>query len=110
MACNRRIARCIKKAGDVKAYTLAQYLLGLGRCDAQTGAYLVTNEPRRENGFATVVIDEASMLTEDRLAARLDALDPSRVQRFILVGDPRQLPPIGAVIEAGRERRRSIQM
>jgi hypothetical protein len=85
-----------KKAGDVKAYTLAQFLLGLGRYNTQTGAYLVTNEPGRENGFATVVIDEASMLTEDQLAATLDALDPSSVQRLVLVGDPRQLPPIGA--------------
>jgi hypothetical protein len=85
-----------KKAGDVKAFTLAQFLLGLDRYDAQTGSYLVTNAPGRENGFATVVIDEASMLTEDQLAATLDALDPSSVQRLILVGDPRQLPPIGA--------------
>ncbi|WP_201729473.1 AAA family ATPase [Acidocella sp. C78] len=85
-----------KKAGDVKAFTLAQFLLGLDRYDTQTGAYLVTNAPSRENGFATVVIDEASMLTEDQLAATLDAIDPSSVQRLILVGDPRQLPPIGA--------------
>lgn len=85
-----------KKAGDVQAFTLAQFLLGFDRYDAQTGAYLVTDAPGRENGFATVVIDEASMLTEDQLAATLDALDPSSVQRLILVGDPRQLPPIGA--------------
>ncbi|WP_164586733.1 AAA family ATPase [Rhizobium ruizarguesonis] len=85
-----------KKAGDVKAFTLAQFLLGFNRYDGQTGAYLVTDTPDRENGFATVVIDEASMLTEDQLAATLDALDPSSIQRLILVGDPRQLPPIGA--------------
>lgn len=85
-----------KKAGDVKAFTLAQFLLGLGRYDPQIGAYRVTGAPGRENGFATVVIDEASMLTEDQLAATLDALDASSVQRLILVGDPRQLPPIGA--------------
>ena len=85
-----------KKAGDVKAYTLAQFLLGFDRYDPQTGSYLVTNAPGRENGFATVVIDEASMLTEDQLAATLDAIDQTSVQRIILVGDPRQLPPIGA--------------
>ncbi len=85
-----------KKAGDVKAFTLAQFLLGFGRYNAQTGAYLVTNASGRENGFATVIIDEASMLTEDQLAATIDAFDPSSVQRLIFVGDPRQLPPIGA--------------
>lgn len=85
-----------KKAGDVQAYTLAQFLLALDRYDAATGAYLVTDSSQRENGYATVVIDEASMLTEDQLAATLDALQAASVQRLILVGDPRQLPPIGA--------------
>jgi len=85
-----------KKAGDVQAYTLAQFLLRLGRYDRETGIYGVTAAPNREIGFATVVIDEASMLTEDQLAATLDALDQTKVQRLILVGDPRQLPPIGA--------------
>jgi ATP-dependent exoDNAse (exonuclease V) alpha subunit len=39
------------------------------------------------------VIDEASMLTESQLAALFDAC--ANVERFVLVGDPRQLPPIG---------------
>ena len=85
-----------RRAGDVAALTLAQFLLAFDRYDALTGAYLVTDAPDRQGGFATVVIDEASMLTEDQLAATLDALDPTSVQRLILVGDPRQLPPIGA--------------
>src|SRR5438094_5330014 len=34
------------------------------------------------------------MLTEEMLAALIDSL--KGVDRFILVGDPRQLPPIGA--------------
>lgn len=85
-----------KKAGDVQAFTLAQFLLKLDRYEGRTGRYVVTGAPPRENGFATVVIDEASMLTEDQLAAALDALDAAAVQRLILVGDPRQLPPIGA--------------
>ena len=34
------------------------------------------------------------MLTEDQLAALIDAV--SNVERLVLVGDPRQLPPIGA--------------
>jgi ATP-dependent exoDNAse (exonuclease V) alpha subunit len=43
----------------------------------------------------TIVIDEASMLTLDDLAALLLALDLAHTQRIILVGDPNQLPPIG---------------
>lgn len=85
-----------KKAGDVKAYTLAQFLSEFGRYDGKSFRYFVTGQQPRENGYSTVIIDEASMLTEDQLAATLDALDPAAVQRLVLVGDPRQLPPIGA--------------
>lgn len=85
-----------KKAGDVQAFTLAQFLGKLNRYDGKTHSYVVTGTSPRESGYATVVIDEASMLTEDQLAAALDTLDAAVVQRLILVGDPRQLPPIGA--------------
>lgn len=84
------------KAQTTTALTLAQFLLASKRYDGQTGRYLVKGAANREEGYATVVIDEASMLTEEMLAATLDALAPNRVSRLILVGDPRQLPPIGA--------------
>lgn len=45
-------------------------------------------------GFGTVIVDESSMLTEDMLGALFDSLQG--VKRFVLVGDPSQLPPIGA--------------
>lgn len=85
-----------KRANNAQAYTLAQFLLALGRYDPPTGAYRVTDDANRERGFKTVVIDECSMLTEDQLAATLDAIETTAVERLILVGDPRQLPPIGA--------------
>ena len=74
------------------AQTLASYLAATDRYDGETGRYLVRDDRRRRNA-ALVVIDEASMLTEQMLAATLDSL--ATVQRFVLVGDPRQLPPIG---------------
>jgi hypothetical protein len=85
-----------RRAAGASAFTLAQFLLGSGRYDPETGRYLVTGAADRENGFKTVIIDESSMLTEDQLAATLDAIETSAVERLILVGDPRQLPPIGA--------------
>lgn len=85
-----------RRAAGAAAYTLAQFLLEKDRYDTRTGAYKVTNQPGRENAYETVIVDEASMLTEDQLASTIDALEPSKVQRLILVGDPRQLPPIGA--------------
>lgn len=85
-----------RRSESAEAYTLAQFLLKSDRYDGRTGAYRVSNQPPRENGYETVVIDEASMLTEDQFAATLDALELGKVGRLILVGDPRQLPPIGA--------------
>jgi hypothetical protein len=48
----------------------------------------------KESPARTVTVDECSMLTEEMLAALLDAL--KGVERLILVGDNCQLAPIGA--------------
>ncbi|MDT4994162.1 MAG: hypothetical protein QOH97_4054, partial [Actinoplanes sp.] len=82
-----------KKVG-VKAQTLAQFLGKYGRYDRESGAYTVDSSLPKAPRAGTVVVDESSMLTEAQLAALLDALHPP--DRLILVGDPRQLPPIGA--------------
>src|SRR5690606_19935502 len=77
------------------AVTLAQFLISTGRFDWRTEQYRVTGDAQsRAKQYRTVVVDEASMLTEHQLAALLDAV--TGVQRLVLVGDPRQLPPIGA--------------
>ncbi|MGY1683385.1 ATP-dependent DNA helicase [Geodermatophilus sp. SYSU D01176] len=91
-----------------EASTIAQFLAHSGRYDGDVGRYRVTGDAASRQRFGLVVVDEASMLTEDMLAALCDALVPP--DRFILVGDPRQLPPIGAgrpfvdLERAGRER------
>lgn len=77
------------------AQTLAQFLASCGgRYDGRTGVYK-TVVGSTYTGAKTLIVDEASMLTEDMLGALLDAVKAS-VERLILVGDPRQLPPIGA--------------
>lgn len=75
------------------ARTLAQFLLQQHKWDPETGAY---SFPRAgpTASVTTCIFDEASMLTEEQLAALVSALPTSA--RLILVGDPRQLPPIGA--------------
>lgn len=50
---------------------------------------------RQEDGIATYIIDEASMLDLTLAAALFRAINWTSVQRLILVGDPNQLPPIG---------------
>jgi hypothetical protein len=74
--------------------TIAQFLNKLQRYDGRTGRYYVNSNAERSSVHKTVVIDECSMLTEEQLAALLDAV--KGVERLILVGDPKQLPPIGA--------------
>jgi hypothetical protein len=77
---------------DLKGYTIAQFLRP-NRYDTSTGRYRLSDKPV-DVGARTVIIDEASMLTEEMLGALIQAL--KGVHRPILIGDPRQLPPIGA--------------
>jgi hypothetical protein len=88
-----QLERGLGAAAKIPARTIAQFLLPAGRYDPATGAYSRSSEPPRVTG-GTVIIDEASMLTEEQLDAVLDNV--RQVDRLILVGDPRQLPPIGA--------------
>ena len=74
--------------------TLAQFLNRFQRYDAETGAYFPKRATPRCGDYRTVIVDECSMLTEEQLAALFDSL--TNVERLVLVGDPRQLPPIGA--------------
>lgn len=90
-----RMESMAREAGtqNYKAYTLAQFLSPTGRYDGPTYRYRLTGEEGDKVG-RTVIIDECSMMTEEMMAALIEAL--SGVHRLILVGDPRQLPPIGA--------------
>ena len=74
--------------------TLAQFLIRQQRYDGQTSAYFPKPDAPRCGDYRTVIVDECSMLTEEQLAALIDSL--RNVERLVLVGDPRQLPPIGA--------------
>lgn len=80
------------KEHSLSGQTIAQFLKP-HRYDSATGRYKLSDKAA-EPGARTVIIDEASMLTEEMLAALIQAL--KSVQRLILIGDPRQLPPIGA--------------
>jgi ATP-dependent exoDNAse (exonuclease V) alpha subunit len=76
-----------------RALTLAQHLRPTGRWHEEFG-YRLRPDAKRDGQYATVIVDEASMLTEEMLAALLDSV--TNVDRLILCGDHRQLPPIGA--------------
>jgi hypothetical protein len=89
-----RMEQAVKeKKLHLKGYTIAQFLSRCHRYDSTTGRYHTSDQPK-ESPAKTVIVDECSMLTEEMLAALLDSL--KGVERLILVGDHRQLPPIGA--------------
>ncbi len=83
----------VAKNLQVTAKTLAQFLSGFDRYNGEVQQY-VFSDRFCEGQYETVILDEASMLTEEMLATTMDCL--KGVKRFILVGDHRQLPPIGA--------------
>jgi ATP-dependent exoDNAse (exonuclease V) alpha subunit len=90
-----RMEDVARQAGtkNFEAFTLAQFLSRSDRYDGWTQRYLLTGQPG-EKCARTVVVDECSMLTEEMMAALIEAI--SGVHRLIFVGDHRQLPPIGA--------------
>jgi len=83
----------VAKNIDVTTKTLAQFLSKYKRYDGATFQYEFSDR-KCESKYETVILDEASMLTELMLATTIDCLKGAK--RIILVGDHRQLPPIGA--------------
>ena len=76
------------------AKTVAQFLIKNDRFDYATMRYHLSKK-NAEKVPDTVIIDESSMLTEEMFGALLEALR-NHAKRIIFVGDPNQLPPIGA--------------
>ena len=80
-------------AQQIEVMTVAGFLYSLGRYDGRRQEPII-GRPCYD-AHETIVIDEASMLTEDTLAAVIGTIGGG-VKRLILVGDTAQLPPIGA--------------
>ena len=90
-----RMSQAMKQQGvDSTAKTVAQFLSESRRFNGYTMEYHLSDVEAKNVPF-TVIIDESSMLTEEMFGALLQALR-KRAQRIIFVGDPNQLPPIGA--------------
>ncbi|MBR6029635.1 MAG: AAA family ATPase [Clostridia bacterium] len=81
------------EAKDMTALNVAQFLVKSKRFDGRDMRYILSDYDYRDVP-ETVIIDEASMLTEDMFGALMQAL--AAAKRIIFVGDPNQLPPIGA--------------
>ena len=77
-------------AKDMTAMNVAQFLVRSKRFDWNDMRYKLSDDDYRDVP-ETVIIDEASMLTEDMFGALMQALKAAK--RIIFVGDPNQLPP-----------------
>ena len=89
-----RISKTMNSMGvKHKALTIAQFLIHNKRFHWDTMTYHLSRAEAQDVP-ATVIIDESSMMTEEMFGALLSALNSA--QRIIFVGDPNQLPPIGA--------------
>lgn len=82
-----------EKAQNFEAMNVAQFLVRSGHFDWNDLRYKLSNTPYNDVP-ETVIIDEASMLTEEMFGALIQTLRPAK--RIIFVGDQNQLPPIGA--------------
>ncbi|MEK5379361.1 AAA family ATPase [Niallia sp. FSL W8-0635] len=79
---------------EAEFMTVAQFLIRSNGFSWDTMTYKMPTRPSSSIS-KTVIIDESSMLTEDMFAGILKLVD-SHAERIIFVGDPNQLPPIGA--------------
>lgn len=88
--------RLRESMGENKKYfetnNVAQFLSKSGRFDYDNMRYALSE--KMVEVPETVIIDEASMLTLEMFGALIQAI--STAKRIIIVGDPNQLPPIGA--------------
>ncbi|CAN7382571.1 AAA family ATPase [Rossellomorea sp. LjRoot5] len=83
-----------KNSVEAEFMTIAQFLIRSEGFSWNTMTYKISSKPS-SNFAKTVIIDESSMLTEDMFAGILKLVD-SHAERIIFIGDPNQLPPIGA--------------
>lgn len=83
-----------KNSVEAEFMTVAQFLIRSKGFSWSTMAYKMPSESSSSIA-KTVIIDESSMLTEDMFAGILKLVN-SHAERIIFIGDPNQLPPIGA--------------
>ncbi|SHO59924.1 AAA family ATPase [Algoriphagus zhangzhouensis] len=82
----------LSQGTGIKVTTVAQFLLKYHRFNGKLQQYKLSDE-YCEGTYQTVILDESSMVTEEMMATLMNCF--KGVKRFILVGDHRQLPPIG---------------
>lgn len=83
-------------AEGITSKTVAQFLTSQNAFDFERMKPRITSDTYTFSGAKNIIIDECSMLTIEMLHAVLKSLDQGSINRIIMIGDPYQLPPIGA--------------
>lgn len=86
-----RSFQCAQRRPSIK--TVHSFLLELKRWDFTSGHFDASRDGTTSHEYSAIIVDEASMFDVEMLAAVLAA--GVHCNRIILIGDPRQLPPIG---------------
>lgn len=92
-----RIMRHLSQNANLKriglsAQTIHQHLTWNGWIDKN---YDLKQSGGDKSSAKIIIVDEASMIPVDLFATLIKSIEFSNVERFILIGDPNQLPPIG---------------
>jgi hypothetical protein len=89
-----RIKKNLRELGleNVQPKTIHQHL---NQYDWLDENFELKSTGGRKKAVSTVIIDESSMLPVDLFATLIKSIELSRVKRFVMIGDPNQLPPIG---------------
>ena len=82
--------------GSGNALTIAQFLTRMGVYNINYGYCGVGKVKAKYSAAKNIIVDECSMLTTEDFYYLLSSLDLTKINRVILIGDPYQLPPIGA--------------
>ena len=88
--------RLAEMGNGIEAKTIAQFLVQQDFYDAERMMACDNPGGRQYGSVGNVIIDECSMITTRDMYVLFKALDLSKINRLILIGDPCQLPPIGA--------------
>ena len=90
--------RLANMSNGVQAKTIAQFLTRQRFFDWNYMEAYVPEDYKSKQfaGALNVIVDECSMITSKDMFVLLKALDLGKINRVIFIGDPYQLPPIGA--------------
>ena len=110
LAVQNTLVQMLERDTGIRSMTIARFLAQWGRLLHEPGNATLLGEARSALGDHVLVLDEASMVSNDDKAKLVRLANLAEVHRLVLVGDKRQLgavdagKPFDLVQQAGIER------